>query len=378
MNGRARFPVRTRIQPAGFSLVELMVAMLLSLILGGAVLQVYLVNKRTFVSQDQNAQVQEAGRFAVEFLARDLRMAGLLGCASVDQPRKLADRVKSFLNDSSFPYDIEIGIRGFEAPGSAPGGSLTLSAVDPLPVADGGAWSPALPAPLVGKVLPGSDVVVVSGIEPASWPLVSPFTTGAQIFVATPNEIERGDILMVTDCNQAMIFQASSVNASSSNVTGAPSAMTPGNSEPISKGGKRGAFVDGSQVSRVRSFAFYLGRGEDGAPSLIRESLQATSASASKLVREELIGHVETLQITYGIDANADFVIDRFATAAAVTDWVQVRAVRLGLLLRSPQAILPQAAAGSYAVDCVAVTAPADRRQRRVFPLTVSLRNRLP
>lgn len=377
MNGRARFPVRTRIQPTGFSLIELMVAMLLSLILGGAVLQVYLVNKRTFVSQDQNAQVQEAGRFAVEFMARDLRMAGLLGCASVDQPKKLSERVKNVLNDSSFPYDIEIGIRGFEAPGSAPGKSLTLSAVDPLPEAGGSKWSPALPAPLAGKVLPGSDVVVVSGIEPESWPLVSPFTKGSQIFVATPNAIQGGDILMVTDCNQAMIFQATSVNADSSNVIGAAKKMNPGNSAPIAQG-KDGPFVDGSQVSRVRSFAFYLGRGEDGAPSLIRESLQTTSASAATLVREELIGHVETLQITYGIDTNADFVIDNFDTAAKVIDWTQVRAVRLGLLLRSPQAILPEPASGAYAVGGVAVTAPADRRQRRVFPMTVSLRNRLP
>lgn len=375
MSRRARFPIRC--WPAGFSLVELMVAMLLSLILSGAILQVYLVNKRTFVSQDQNAQVQEAGRYAVEFMARDLRMAGLLGCGSRSQPDRPL-QVKNYLKVTGFPYDVQIGIRGFEAPGSAPGASLTLTAIDPLPVSDGTGWSPALPASLAGQVLPGSDVVVVSGIAPESWPLVSPFTSGAQIFVAVPNSIARGDVLMVTDCNQAQIFQASSVNASSSNVTGAPASMTPGNTGPIAAQGPRGPFGDGSQVSRVRSYAYYLGRGIDGSPSLIRESLQSTSTSASTLVREELINHVEALQITYGIDGDGDFVVDRYAPASAATDWAQVRAVRLGLLLRSPQEILPQAAAGSYAVDGVAVTAPNDRRQRRVFPLTVSLRNRLP
>ena len=52
---RRRMPAR---RAPGLSLVELMVAMVLGLLLMGAVLQVYLSTKMTFVAQDQKSAVE--------------------------------------------------------------------------------------------------------------------------------------------------------------------------------------------------------------------------------------------------------------------------------------------------------------------------------
>ncbi|PAU55674.1 PilW family protein [Pseudomonas indica] len=69
----------------GLSLVELMVAMALSLIIGAAVIQMFLASKSSYRLQDSMARIQENGRFAVGFLAKDIRMAGFMGCGNIDE-----------------------------------------------------------------------------------------------------------------------------------------------------------------------------------------------------------------------------------------------------------------------------------------------------
>ncbi|PHR67090.1 PilW family protein [Alcanivorax sp.] len=61
----------------GFSLVELMVAMLLGLLITGAALQLFLANQQSFALQQALSRIQEDGQLFVRFLVRDLRQAGL-------------------------------------------------------------------------------------------------------------------------------------------------------------------------------------------------------------------------------------------------------------------------------------------------------------
>lgn len=60
----------------GFSLVELMVAMVLGLLITAAVTQLFLTNRQTFNLQQGLASVQEQGRFAVNFLSKEMMTAG--------------------------------------------------------------------------------------------------------------------------------------------------------------------------------------------------------------------------------------------------------------------------------------------------------------
>lgn len=60
----------------GLSLVELMVAMVLGLLITAAVIQLFLTNRQTFNLQQGIASVQEQGRFAVDFLSREIMGAG--------------------------------------------------------------------------------------------------------------------------------------------------------------------------------------------------------------------------------------------------------------------------------------------------------------
>jgi len=360
----------------GVTLVELLIALVLGLLLLGAVGQVYLLNRATFMTQELQGLMQESGRFALEFLARDARMAGLTGCSS-RRPLDLPLPVRSYLNAGGYPYDPLEGVRGHEASGSAPGDTL----VPESPVAASGDpddWSPPLPTgthALADTAVAGNDVLILSGVE-GGIPLVAPFTSGAQIFAATTAGIAAGDLLLVTDCQQAQLFQATNVVAASGNIVGsAGGGFSPGNSGPISERGPAGPFQKGSEVARVRTFAYYVGVGASGEPALMRESLQGGATATMRA--EELVSGVESFQVLYGIDTNQDFVVDQYVTADAVTDWRIVRGLQVALLLRSETEFGTDTDSATYALSGTTVDPADDRRQRRVFASTIALRNRL-
>ncbi len=61
----------------GFSLVELMIALALGTLITLAAVQLFSTNQRTFQLQQGLTDVQEQGRFALDYISRDLRVMGL-------------------------------------------------------------------------------------------------------------------------------------------------------------------------------------------------------------------------------------------------------------------------------------------------------------
>ena len=64
----------------GFSLVELMVAMVVGLITLGTVSAIMVNTNKNYTATDSTARLQENARFAMQFIATDLRRAGYFGC----------------------------------------------------------------------------------------------------------------------------------------------------------------------------------------------------------------------------------------------------------------------------------------------------------
>lgn len=84
---------------------------------------------------------------------------------------------------------------------------------------------------------------------------------------------------------------------------------------------------------------------------------------------------VEDLQLTYGIDSNADDTIDRYTEDTATLNWGQVLAVQVCMVVVSSQdGVISQAQPYQ---DCAGAThTPTDRRLRRNISSTIQLRNR--
>ncbi|MHC8288859.1 PilW family protein [Pseudomonas sp. XS1P51] len=66
----------------GFGLIELLIALALSLIVVLGVAQIFIAAKNTYVSQNTAAGMQEDARFVLSKLIQEIRMVGMFGCLS--------------------------------------------------------------------------------------------------------------------------------------------------------------------------------------------------------------------------------------------------------------------------------------------------------
>jgi type IV pilus assembly protein PilW len=60
----------------GFTLVEILVALAIGALLTSGFIEIFSSSKKTYMIQDNLSRLQENARFAMDFLARDIRMAG--------------------------------------------------------------------------------------------------------------------------------------------------------------------------------------------------------------------------------------------------------------------------------------------------------------
>jgi len=341
MNPRYRFR-----RQAGVGLVEIMVAVTLSLILTAGLVHVYTGNKQTYRTQEALSRMQENGRFALDFITRDLRSAGFLGCAGTS-----TKIINTLNNASSFNWSFGQIIEGFEATSS--------SAWDRDPVATAGIVSPYLPARDVLTVRRslGNPVQVEThgGINPAG---------SAPISVAPGHDLQPADVVMVTDCTDAAIFHITGITPNGGNddiVHGAGGGSPSNASQALGKD-----YTTAGAIVELTTSTYYIGTGASGRPALFRKDGAA--------VAQELVEGVEDMQILYGIDTNGDRTPNRYVTANNVTDWGDVVSAEVRLLLQTLDDSLasqPQ----QYTFNGVLSVSP-DLRLRRTFTNTVSIRNR--
>ncbi|MNF59606.1 hypothetical protein D3C84_412000 [compost metagenome] len=64
----------------GFGLIELLIALALSLIVVLGVVQVFIASKNTYLSQNAAATMQEDARFVLSKMIQEIRMVGMFGC----------------------------------------------------------------------------------------------------------------------------------------------------------------------------------------------------------------------------------------------------------------------------------------------------------
>lgn len=319
---------------SGLTLVELMIAVALGLLLLAAMGYLYVSNRQAFRTHDSVARIQENGRYAMEVLGQDLRMVGYIGCGALG----------------------EVPITG------------TAKVVAPV----------AVPAP--ANVLGGED-----GIDTAADTLtlmrvdgrgavltaVMADSTVAVPIPASPRQYAEGTYFLIADCLKADLFR-SSVEVDSGG-TAIPHEAGPYNtSANLSKAYGADAFV-----FPFESLAYRIANNPAGNPALYRD----VNGSA-----QEVVENVKDMQIVYGVDKGGDGAVDEYDTANDVADWTQVLAVRVSLLLRSPEANVATAPPTVFwdrdnnGTNDFDPTTDADAQARRliyVYTSTIGLRNRV-
>jgi len=407
-------------QSRGFSLIELMIAIALSSFLLIGLVQIFGASRQAYQTSVGISRVQEGGRFAFEFLLRDLRMAGHLGWANdvarmfsatyptpdasirVSQLDNLltadnnpADQYNSAaeLSTAAFPYRFDMAVQGFESNNTAPGQTVLLAGRAAGIAAD---WTPNLDATLFANISPkplrGSDVLVMRFLGQDGVPVT--FDKDGSRFTyqeaSDENFVVASRYYGIANYGAAALFQAPAA------VSGTQITVVAGGG-----GNNQRAFQAASEPLRgsvmlypANIYAYYVGLGASGVPSLYRASFVGSTWNS-----EELVEGVEMIQLTYGRDTGTsnlpDGSVDTYQTAEAVVAgltteadraarWRSVGAVRLGVLMRSPErAGTPDrqetvAAVGRLHVGRTIIDLPeGDAIMRRPYESTIALRNRL-
>jgi type IV pilus assembly protein PilW len=342
----------------GFSLIELMIAMVLGMVLMAGALQVFLGVKKTFVFNSDMTSMQENARFAMEFITRDARMAGYFGCGS----QAVANTLNPVSGDGTWQYQFDQGLVGYD------GDDADFPTTD-FPVAD----RPTLSS----GTMPKSDVFTVlrGSTDGASFTVSDHNVTSSVVTVTLNHTYDPGDILMISDCDHAAIFQ---VTAGGTNKL----RHNPGNSEYpgnctkgfglprlCSTNGNGYEYKGDASVMEVLSHAYYVDTASNNVPSIYREEITGGVDSAT----EELVQGIESMQTLFGVDTSDDGMANRYGLASSITDWTTVVSLRLHLLARS----LTQVTSEPVDFRFVGVTySPSDKYLRKEFITTVKVRNR--
>ena len=94
----------------GFSLIELMIAMVLGLILIGGVVNVFLASSQTYRLQEAMFRVQESGRFALDIMLRDLRDAGFQDLLDLNNSRDVSITAVQGFQVGAPPANVVAGV----------------------------------------------------------------------------------------------------------------------------------------------------------------------------------------------------------------------------------------------------------------------------
>ena len=197
-----------------------------------------------------------------------------------------------------------------------------------------------------------------------------------------------GDTLLISDCTKSLAFLVTETSPLSTPTVPTEvkiihnSGANPGaefNGQQNAEGSFTAAgpdyqFEEGSEIVRMTTKFFYVGKGVNGPALFVKNGFDAGV---------ELVEGVENLQVLYGQDTDGDNVPNHFVPADILTDFAQVTAVRISILLRSVKNLPWRTAAekthllgGTNAMTATTITSPEDKRLRKTMNMTIKLRNR--
>lgn len=340
------FTAATRRKDArGFSLIELMIAMLLGLIVIGGVTSVFLANQQVYRSNAALDDVEDNTRMAFEMMAQNIRDAGLLGCTNNGQ-------VANVLQDG--PYaggadwwsDWKNALHGYGT-GTSANPALAVGAS-------------------AGQQVAGTDSLMMlnaanGGLSIASQnPTTTTFTLNG-----TSSDLANGKIMIVCDPDHAAIFRASSYSATAKTIgyaqqpSGAASPLncSTGLGYPTvcTPAGNAYTFGANAQIVNESAGVWYIGNTPGGSGTSLYRATVATDTGT--VTPQEMVRGVSAMSLLYHVGSQPTFV-----AASAVTNWNLVNAVQVNLTLVS---------SGSNA-------GTNGKPLQRNFSMTSTVRNRAP
>jgi type IV pilus assembly protein PilW len=293
----------------GFSLIELMVAMVLGLLVMGAAISIFVSNKQAYNASQGLGRVQESSQIAFELMSRDIREAGGNPC------------------DVSLP------------PGNIVDGGATATPT-------GTDWYLAITQPLYGYESggpthsSGTDVIQLLRTADDMRSTTAATTSGASTVTFSPGTpaFASGDPIMICDMKVLGLFKANGAsggNAASGTVsygagtgTNACGYFPQPNAGACASAATAYQFPKFATITALQGVRWYVNDPDGDASNGASLYRQLNGGSA-----EEVVQGVTGLQFQY-LGAGGYVDADSLTTADA---WNAVRAVRISMTLRDTE-----------------------------------------
>lgn len=333
---------------AGFSLIELMIAVALGLIILAALTTFFVQTSANRQEMERNTRQIENGRFAIDVLREDVSLAGFYAdlAPGVTPDWKVNDACPATIADLGFAlapaYAAPVPVFGYPLGAGAPGACLL-------------------------DMVPNSDVLVLRRFnsEPATVAAATTAPANAHWYVQI-SECTEDDPLT------PFVLAQGTAGSGAFNLR------------------KLACGANTADLWRLREQVYYLrtcsicSPAPDGIPTLWRAEINPGEANivGTAMKTEPLVEGIESFRVDYGIDTTGDGQPDSWSRCDAAspcdaTAWSNVTTVKLYILSRNLEESRDYSDVKTYAMGLSGETvATNDAYKRHVYSATISLPNR--
>jgi len=284
----------------GFTLIELMIAILLGLIIVAVVLGFFLEILQGYRTNNAVSDVQTSSRLAFELLAHDIRDAGLTGCNNDGNVANiLANGSTAVPGAAAWNADWGNALKGY-----------TQGMIDP-----------ALPA-ASNQVANTDSIQVLSAADTAM--SVQLHTPGQFAINGDIGSLKDGDPVIVCDPDHAAILQIATAGPPLVYTDAGNCGLDLNYPATCGGGGMTYLFGPNSQIAPLYAVDWYIGNNAVGGKSLYR-IVPMIDPNPQEMVRD-----ITSMTLLYLQKGAFNFV-----AANAVTDWTTVTAVQITLAMQS-------------------------------------------
>lgn len=321
----------------GLSLVELMISITIGLLVLATLSTLFVNQSKSRNELDKSNRMIDNGRYALEILSDNLRMAGYYDShipasavpANTPDPCDLAVITSSANNPDMLRHPIQ----GYNA-------ATQASQIGTLPANCGFTYSTGNAKSLKS----GSDILVVRRASTAT-PVFATSAVAATTY------------LQVSNClNDTVSYQIAPGTANFTNFR---------NKDCITVAGLRPFMTQVYFVSPENTVG-------DGIPTLKSIELSSTGAFATT----PLVEGIEYLQVDYGLDTNADGAADSYISAPTTAQWPNIVSARINILARNIETTGGYTDTKSYTLGNAGTFGPFnDGYKRHVYTQLVRMNN---
>ena len=349
----------------GFSLIEIMIAMVIGLLLIAGMITVFVGTKRSADLNSTMAMIQEHGRFALGSMVNDVRLAGFQGC--------MDNQINALIRATLAPSD-----------------DFSSTSISSSLINADGSWEPAAPDNFtpptdVGSPLSGTYALSVQFGNPETRDIQAMASVSSDIVITgdLPPIVTTGDLALISNCQVADIFKVTQA----ANGVLKHSAIGNGGDNRLSAPYGR-TDNERARVMRLEANIYYIGdtqrTNSQGNPvyALYRQSWPYSRAPV------EMVEGATNLKIRLGFRNSAlNSSIAYVKPEDAGTASGRIESVELGLLMQSFEQVAADDDERVYLLAGTALSPGTssssasthyvtDRSLRLSFGSTVSIRNR--